>query len=61
MIEEASVVVCLARAAADGLFKNTVLGCNADAEHPNTTADPENNKQIRYFENPELIHRLGLT
>lgn len=59
---EASVVGRLARAAADGLFKNTDLGSNADAEHPNTTADPENyNKQIRYFENPELIHRLGLT
>ena len=59
---EASVVGRMARAAADGLFKNTDLGSNADAEHPNSTADPDNyDKQVRYFENPELIHRLGLT
>jgi hypothetical protein len=59
---EASVVGRLARAATDGVFKTTDLGSNADAEHPNTTADPENyNKQIRYFEHPELIHQLGLT
>src|ERR1700761_6928316 len=59
---EASVVGRLARAAADGVFKNTDLGSNADAEHPNTTADPDNyDKQVRYYEHPELIHSLGLT
>jgi hypothetical protein len=59
---EASVVGRLARAAADGIFKNTDLGSNADREHPNTTADPDNyDKQVRYYEHPELIHSLGLT
>jgi hypothetical protein len=59
---EASVVGRLARAAADGVFKNTDLGSNADREHPNTTADPDNyDKQIRYYEHPELIHSLDLT
>ena len=59
---EASVVGRLARAAADGVFRNTDLGSNADRDHPNTTADPDNyDKQVRYFEHPELIHSLGLT
>jgi hypothetical protein len=56
---EASVVGRLARAAADGYFKNTDLGVNLDPQHPDS--DPYNYpRQVRYFEHPELIHSLGL-
>jgi hypothetical protein len=55
---EASVVGRLARAAADGYFKNTDLGVNLDPQH---VEDPYNYpRQVRYFEHPELIHSLGL-
>jgi hypothetical protein len=58
---EASVVGRLARAAADGLFKNTDLGSNSDVQHPSINGDTTNyNKQVSYFEHPELIHSLGL-
>ncbi len=56
---EASVVGRLARAAADGYFKNTDLGVNLDAQH--LDSDPYNySRQVRYFEHPELIHSQGL-
>jgi hypothetical protein len=52
---ESSVVGRLARAAADGFFRNTDLGVNVDAEHPST--DLYNyDRQVRVFEHPELIH-----
>lgn len=58
---EASVVGRLARAAADGFFRNTDLGSNLDPQYPNAQADPDNyRKQVRYFQHPELIHSLGL-
>jgi hypothetical protein len=56
---EASAVGRLARAAADGIFWNTDLGSNTDAEHSNGAAD-NYERQVRYFEHPELIHSLGL-
>ena len=56
---EASVVGRLARAAADGFFRNTDLGVNLDPQHPNS--DLYNyQREVRYFEHPELIHSLGL-
>src|ERR1700676_3328092 len=58
---EASVVGRLARAAADGFFRNTDLGSNLDPQYPNAQAYADNyRKQVRYFEHPELIHSLGL-
>ena len=56
---EAAVVSRMARAAADGLFKNTNLGTNTDARHPVTLTD-NYDTQIRYFEQPELLHSLGV-
>jgi hypothetical protein len=56
---EASVVGRLARAAADGFFRNTDLGSNVDPQHPNSSLD-NYQRQVRYFEHPELIHSLGL-
>jgi hypothetical protein len=58
---EASVVGRLARAAADGFFRNTDLGSNLDPKHPEWIPGNINyERQVRYFEDPELIHRLGL-
>ena len=56
---EASVVGRLARAAADGFFRNTDIGSNANLEYPSSS--PQNyQNQLKYFEHPELIHQLGL-
>jgi hypothetical protein len=56
---EASVVGRLARASADGFFRNTDLGVNIDPKQPD--ADLFNYpRQVRYFEHPDLIHSLGL-
>jgi hypothetical protein len=56
---EASVIGRLARAAADGFFVNTDLGVNLDPQQ--LDVEPYNySRQVRYFEHPELIHRLGL-
>ena len=58
---EASVLGRLARAAADGFFKNTDLGSNLDLKHLNAPGEEDNyRRQLRYYENPELIHSLGL-
>ncbi len=56
---EASVVGRLARAAADGLFRNTDLGVNVVPHQPRADLY-DYQKQVRYFEHPELIHSLGL-
>jgi hypothetical protein len=56
---EASVVGRLARAAADGFFKNTDLGVNIDPQHPNSDLF-DYPTQVRYFEHPDLIHSLNL-
>ena len=56
---EASVVGRLARAAADGLFRNTDLGVNVVPGQPRADLY-DYQKQVRYFERPELIHSLGL-
>jgi len=56
---EAAVVGRLARAAADGIFRNTDLGVNVVPQQ--SRADLyDYQKQVRYFEHPELIHSLGL-
>jgi hypothetical protein len=56
---EASVVGRLARAAADGFFRNTDLGVNVVPQQPRADLY-DYQKQVRYFEHPELIHSLGL-
>ncbi len=56
---EAFVVGRLARAAADGYFNNTDLGLNIDPKNPLTETD-KYQKQVEYFEHPDLIHSLGL-
>jgi hypothetical protein len=57
---EAFVVGRLARAAADGYFNNTDLGVNMDPKIP--PADGQTyQRQVEYFEHPDLIHSLGLT
>jgi hypothetical protein len=56
---EASAVGRLARAAADGVFTHTDLGSNTDAQHPSSVAD-NYDRQVRFFEHPELLHSLGL-
>jgi hypothetical protein len=56
---EASVVGRLARAAADGFFRNTDLGVNVVPHQPRADLY-DYQKQVRYFEHPELIHSLGL-
>jgi hypothetical protein len=56
---EASLVGRLARAAADGVFRNTDLGVNIDPQHPNPNLY-DYPTQVRYFEHPDLIHSLGL-
>jgi hypothetical protein len=56
---EASVVGRLARAAADGVFTHTDLGSNTDAQHPSSVAD-NYDRQVRFFEHPELLHSLVL-
>ena len=56
---EASVVCRLARAATDGIFRNTDLGVNVAPQQPRSDLY-DYRKQVRYFEHPELIHSLGL-
>ncbi len=56
---EGSVVGRLARAAADGYFRNTDLGSNYDPKIPFTYEDNWE-RQVELFEHPELIHRRGL-
>jgi hypothetical protein len=56
---EAFVVGRLARAAADGYFNNTDLGVNIDPKDPLNETD-KYQKQVEYFERPDLIHSLGL-
>jgi hypothetical protein len=57
---EAFVVGRLARAAADGYFNNTDLGVNIDPKNPPADGQAYQ-RQIEYFEHPDLIHSLGLT
>ena len=56
---EAFVVGRLARAAADGYFNNTDLGVNIDPKNPLNETD-KYQKQVEYFQRPDLIHSLGL-
>jgi hypothetical protein len=56
---EASVVGRLARAAADGYFRNTDLGSNVDPQHLNSAPD-NYQRQVEYFLHPELLHRPGV-
>ena len=56
---EASVVGRLARASADGFFRNTDLGVNIDPQRPISNLY-DYSTQVRYFEHPELIHSRGL-
>src|ERR1700738_375534 len=56
---ESFVVGRLARAASDGYFNNTDLGLNFDPKNPLNETD-KHQKQVEYFEHPELIHSRGL-
>ena len=56
---EAIVVGRLARAAADGYFRNTDLGDNLDPKNPATDAEIYQ-RQVEYFLHPNLIHDLDL-
>lgn len=57
---EGLVIGRMARAAADGLFRNTDLGSNVDPTHPTSPGEEYYNTQKGYFENPNLIHSRQL-
>jgi hypothetical protein len=57
---EGLVIGRMARAAADGIFRNTDLGSNFDPQQTQPVGGEYFKAQKRVFENPELIHSLPL-
>ena len=57
---EGVVIGRLARAAADGVFRNTDLGSNIDPQHPTSPGPEYFNAQKDYFEHPDLVHSRQL-
>jgi hypothetical protein len=56
---EAAVIARLARAEADGVFKDTTLGSNIDPSVPRTLAN-RYELEVRYYEHPHLLHSPGV-
>lgn len=57
---EGLVIGRLARAAADGIFRNTDLGSNIDPKRPTSPGREYYGAQRDYFEHPDLIHSRQL-